>query len=99
MPERSLPSSPPSIGPHLLSLSGMTKEKITSILDAAETFLDVGHQTVKKVPVLRGKTLVNLFYESSTRTRSSFEIAAKRLSADVINVTPSQSSVDRKSVV
>lgn len=94
MPDRSLPAAF-SLGPHLLSLSGMSKERITSILDAAETFLDVGHQTVKKVPVLRGKTLVNLFYESSTRTRSSFEIAAKRLSADVINVTPSQSSVTK----
>jgi aspartate carbamoyltransferase catalytic subunit len=73
----------------------MTQERITGILDAAEAFLDVGQQTVKKVPVLRGKTLVNLFYESSTRTRSSFEIAAKRLSADVINVTPSQSSVTK----
>jgi aspartate carbamoyltransferase catalytic subunit len=73
----------------------MTQERIVGILDAAEAFLDVGQQSVKKVPVLRGKTLVNLFYESSTRTRSSFEIAAKRLSADVINVTPSQSSVTK----
>lgn len=95
MPDRLMPSPIPAFGPHLLSLSGMTREKITGILDAAEAFLDVGQQTVKKVPVLRGKTLVNLFYESSTRTRSSFEIAAKRLSADVINVTPSQSSVTK----
>ncbi len=95
MPERLMPSPLPAFGPHLLSLSGMTQERIVGILDAAEAFLDVGQQSVKKVPVLRGKTLVNLFYESSTRTRSSFEIAAKRLSADVINVTPSQSSVTK----
>ena len=95
MPERLMPMPLAAFGPHLLSLSGMTQERIVGILDAAEAFLDVGQQSVKKVPVLRGKTLVNLFYESSTRTRSSFEIAAKRLSADVINVTPSQSSVTK----
>ncbi len=90
-----LPTGGPPFGPHLLSVSSMSPEVLTGILDTAESFLEVGHQSVKKVPVLRGKTLVNLFYESSTRTRSSFEIAAKRLSADVINVTPSQSSVTK----
>jgi aspartate carbamoyltransferase catalytic subunit len=87
------PSS--GLGPHLLSVSDLTEESIRGILDTAESFLDLGQQTVKKVPVLRGKTLVNLFYESSTRTRSSFEIAAKRLSADVINVSATQSSVTK----
>ncbi|MCL4486295.1 MAG: aspartate carbamoyltransferase catalytic subunit [Nitrospirae bacterium] len=90
-----LAAEAPSFGPHLLSVAGLSPEVMTGILDTAESFLEVGHQTVKKVPVLRGKTLVNLFYESSTRTRSSFEIAAKRLSADVINVTTSQSSVTK----
>lgn len=83
------------LGPHLLSISDLTTEAICGILDTAESFIDLGQQTVKKVPVLRGKTLVNLFYESSTRTRSSFEIAAKRLSADVINVSTTQSSVTK----
>ena len=90
-----LATGAPPFGPHLLSVSGLSPEVLTGILDTAESFLEVGHQTVKKVPVLRGKTLVNLFYESSTRTRSSFEIAAKRLSADVINVSPTQSSVTK----
>lgn len=83
------------LGPHLLSVSDLTPDSVRGILDTAESFLDLRHQTVKKVPVLRGKTLVNLFYESSTRTRSSFEIAAKRLSADVINVSATQSSVTK----
>lgn len=85
----------PSFGPHLLSVVDLSPEALTGILDTAESFLEVGHQSVKKVPVLRGKTLVNLFYESSTRTRSSFEIAAKRLSADVINISTTQSSVTK----
>ncbi|MCL5285729.1 MAG: aspartate carbamoyltransferase catalytic subunit [Nitrospirae bacterium] len=85
----------PAFGPHLLSVVDLSPEVLTGILDTAESFLEVGHQSVKKVPVLRGKTLVNLFYESSTRTRSSFEIAAKRLSADVINISTTQSSVTK----
>ncbi|AIA30913.1 MULTISPECIES: aspartate carbamoyltransferase catalytic subunit [Leptospirillum] len=78
---------------HLLSVEDLSTEEMNGIFRTADSFLDLSSRTVKKVPSLRGKTLVNLFYEPSTRTRTSFEIAAKRLSADVINITTSQSSV------
>ena len=78
---------------HLLSVEDLTTDEMNGIFRTADSFLDLSSRTVKKVPSLRGKTLVNLFYEPSTRTRTSFEIAAKRLSADVINITTSQSSV------
>jgi aspartate carbamoyltransferase catalytic subunit len=78
---------------HLLSVRQLSAEDITRILDTAESFREVGTRVIKKVPALRGRTVVNLFYESSTRTRISFEIAAKRLSADVINFSTSGSSV------
>ena len=71
----------------------MTADEITSILDTAATFKDVSERDIKKVPALRGKTVINLFYEASTRTRTSFELAGKRLSADVINISTSTSSV------
>jgi aspartate carbamoyltransferase catalytic subunit len=77
----------------LLTTSEMSAEEVTSILDTALPFKDLFKRSVKKVPTLRGKTVLNLFYEPSTRTRSSFEIAAKRLSADVINFSVSTSSV------
>ncbi|MDG2252603.1 MAG: aspartate carbamoyltransferase catalytic subunit [Methylophilaceae bacterium] len=77
---------------HLLSIEGMSKELITKIFDIAETFLKIGKHDVKKVPLLRGKTVCNLFFENSTRTRTTFEIAAKRLSADVLNLDISSSS-------
>jgi len=77
---------------HLLGIEGLTVEEITSILNAAESFFDVSRRAVRKVPTLRGKTIVNLFYEPSTRTRTSFELAGKRLSADVINISASSSS-------
>ena len=78
---------------HLLSIDDVTAEDIVRILDTAESFREVGTRVIKKVPALRGRTVVNLFYENSTRTRISFELAAKRLSADVINFTTSGTSV------
>jgi aspartate carbamoyltransferase catalytic subunit len=77
----------------LLGLEYLTKEEIELILDTAESFKEVSTREIKKVPALRGKTAVNLFYEPSTRTRVSFEVAAKRLSADVINIATETSSV------
>ena len=77
----------------LLGLEELNKEEIELILATAESFKEVSTREIKKVPALRGKTVVNLFYEPSTRTRVSFEVAAKRLSADVINITSEASSV------
>jgi aspartate carbamoyltransferase catalytic subunit len=77
----------------LLSLATLTAEDIRLILETADSFKEVTGREIKKVPALRGKTVVNLFFEPSTRTRTSFELAAKRLSADVINFSPSSSSV------
>jgi aspartate carbamoyltransferase catalytic subunit len=77
----------------LLCIKGMTADEIKLILDTAATFKDVSERDIKKVPALRGKTVINLFYEASTRTRTSFELAGKRLSADVINISTSTSSV------
>ncbi len=79
----------------LLSIKGMTADEIKLILDTASTFKDVSERDIKKVPTLRGKTVINLFYEASTRTRTSFELAGKRLSADVINISTSTSSVTK----
>ncbi|MBU1752865.1 aspartate carbamoyltransferase catalytic subunit [bacterium] len=78
---------------HLLGIQDLTAEDISLILDTASSFKEVSAREVKKVPTLRGHTVVNLFYEPSTRTRTSFEIAAKRLSADVLNIAISTSSV------
>jgi aspartate carbamoyltransferase catalytic subunit len=77
---------------HLLSIEGLPREVIHHILDTAGTFLSVNDRDVKKVPLLRGKSVFNLFFENSTRTRTTFEIAAKRLSADVINLDIARSS-------
>ena len=77
---------------HFLSIDGLDRQILTDILDTAESFAGVTEQTVKKVPLLRGKTIVNLFFEASTRTRTTFELAAKRLSADVLNINVTQSS-------
>ncbi len=77
---------------HLLTAEGLSGQTILEILDTAESFVSVGEREIKKVPLLRGKTVVNLFFESSTRTRTTFEIAAKRLSADVINLNVAVSS-------
>ncbi len=80
---------------HLLSMRDLTTEDVVHILDTAESFREVGTRVIKKVPALRGRTIVNLFYENSTRTRISFELAAKRLSADVINFATGSSSVTK----
>jgi len=80
---------------HLLGLQGVSKEDIQTILDTAHTFREILERPIKKVPTLQGKTIVNLFYESSTRTRISFELAEKRLSADAINFSISGSSVSK----
>jgi len=77
---------------HLLTLDGLPRATLTQILDTAESFMDVGEREVKKVPLLRGKSIFNLFFEPSTRTRTTFEIAAKRLSADVVNLNIATSS-------
>src|SRR5882757_2069594 len=77
---------------HLLSTEGLPREVLVHILDTAGTFLSVNDREVKKVPLLRGKSVFNLFFENSTRTRTTFEIAAKRLSADVINLDIARSS-------
>jgi aspartate carbamoyltransferase catalytic subunit len=77
---------------HLLSIEGLPQAVLTQILDTAGTFLSVSERDVKKVPLLRGKSVFNLFFENSTRTRTTFEIAAKRLSADVINLDIARSS-------
>ncbi len=80
---------------HLLSLDGLPKSILTAILDTAAPFTEVAEREVKKLPLLRGKSVFNLFFENSTRTRTTFEIAAKRLSADVINLNVSTSSTKK----
>lgn len=80
---------------HFLTTEGLSRELLTRILDTAESFAAVGERAVKKVPLLRGRTIVNLFYEPSTRTRTTFELAAKRLSADVLNINVSTSSTTK----
>jgi aspartate carbamoyltransferase catalytic subunit len=83
------------IGHHLISIDDLDRAGIERILDRAESFAEVFGREIKKVPALRGRTVVNLFYEASTRTSSSFELAAKRLSADVVSVRSAGSSVDK----
>jgi aspartate carbamoyltransferase catalytic subunit len=80
---------------HLISIDDLDRAGIERVLDRAESFAEVSGREIKKVPALRGRTVVNLFYEASTRTSSSFELAAKRLSADVVNVKSSDSSVEK----
>ncbi len=84
---------------HLLTIEGLPRQTLLDILNTAESFISVGEREIKKVPLLRGKTVVNLFFESSTRTRTTFEIAAKRLSADVINLAVAQSSTTKGETV
>src|SRR5438552_6618856 len=79
----------------LLGIQDISREEILEILDTAESFQEVSTRPIKKVPTLRGKTVINLFFEPSTRTRTSFEIAGKRLSADVVNISSSSSSVTK----
>lgn len=80
---------------HLLGIQDLSQEEIIQVLDTAESFREISERPIKKVPALRGKTIINLFFEASTRTRTSFEIAGKRLSADVVNVSLSTSSVSK----
>jgi aspartate carbamoyltransferase catalytic subunit len=80
---------------NLLGIRGMSAGEIAHFLDTAETFREVSEREIKKVPTLRGRTVINLFFEPSTRTRTSFEIAGKRLSADVINISSASSSVTK----
>jgi aspartate carbamoyltransferase catalytic subunit len=83
------------IGRDLLGIEDLGREDIERILDTAERMGEIGERVVKKVPTLRGRTVVNLFFEASTRTRASFEIAGKRLSADVVNFSPASSSLKK----
>jgi len=80
---------------HFLTIDGLSRELLTEILDKAESFAGVTERTVKKVPLLRGKVIANLFFEPSTRTRTTFELAAKRLSADVLNIHISTSATTK----
>ena len=80
---------------HLLSIDDLTRDDIERILGRAESFAEISGRTIKKVPTLRGRTVINLFYEASTRTSSSFELAAKRLSADLVNIKSAGSAVDK----
>lgn len=79
----------------IIALRDLTKEEIELLLSTAENMREINSRDIKKVPTLRGKTIINLFYESSTRTRTSFEIAGKRLSADTVNISPSTSSATK----
>lgn len=85
----------PPLGKDLLGLEGLSSDQIRLILDTAEPFKEVSERAIKKVPTLRGKTIVNLFFEASTRTRTSFEFAEKRLSADTVNIAASGSAVEK----
>ncbi|MEP6572777.1 MAG: aspartate carbamoyltransferase catalytic subunit [Gemmatimonadota bacterium] len=87
--------TPPTLGKDLVGLEHLSADQIRLILDTAEPFKEVSERPIKKVPALRGKTIVNLFFEASTRTRISFEFAEKRLSADTVNVAVSGSSVSK----
>ncbi|MCP4038993.1 MAG: aspartate carbamoyltransferase catalytic subunit [bacterium] len=83
------------IGQDLIGIKDLTREQIETILETAQSMTEVAGREIKKVPTLRGRTIINLFFEDSTRTRSSFEIAGKRLSADVVNFSPSSSSLNK----
>jgi aspartate carbamoyltransferase catalytic subunit len=80
---------------HIIALRDLSKEDIELLIASAESMREINCRDIKKVPTLRGKTIINLFYEASTRTRTSFEIAGKRLSADTVNITPSSSSATK----
>ena len=84
-----------TLGKDLLGLEELTGEQIRLVLDTAEPFKEISERAIKKVPALRGSTIVNLFFENSTRTRISFEFAEKRLSADTVNVSVAGSSVSK----
>ncbi|NOQ15307.1 MAG: aspartate carbamoyltransferase catalytic subunit, partial [Methyloprofundus sp.] len=80
---------------HFLSIEGLNKDLITEILDTAESFANISEKNVKKIPLLRGKTIVNLFFENSTRTRATFELAATRLSADILSMNIATSATSK----
>ena len=80
---------------HIIALRDLSKDDIELLLDTAESMREINNREIKKVPTLRGKTIINLFYEASTRTRTSFEIAGKRLSADTVNIASSSSSATK----
>jgi len=80
---------------HLLAIEDLSRDEIEAILERAESFAEVGRRDIKKVPTLRGRTIASVFYESSTRTSASFELAAKRLSADLVSVKAAGSSVEK----
>lgn len=94
-PEGGISRPAPFLGKDLIGLEHLSREQITAILDTAEPFKEISERRIKKVPVLRGQTIVNLFMEPSTRTRISFEFAEKRLSADTVNIAASGSSVQK----
>jgi aspartate carbamoyltransferase catalytic subunit len=81
--------------PHIISINDLTKKDVLTILQTAESFKEISERPIKKVPTLRGKTVVNCFFEDSTRTRLSFEIAEKRLSADTVNISKSGSAMQK----
>ena len=91
--DASAPAAARLKGKDLLGIEEMSTAEIRLVLDTAEAMKEIAARPIKKVPALRGKTVINLFYEASTRTRTSFELAGKRLSADVINISTSTSSV------
>ena len=80
---------------HLLSIADLTRADVDRLMERADSFAEVSRRDIKKVPTLRGRTVVSLFYESSTRTSASFELAAKRLSADLVSIKAAGSSVDK----
>jgi aspartate carbamoyltransferase catalytic subunit len=88
-------ATPAALGKDLVGLESLSADQIRTILDTAEPFKEISERRIKKVPVLRGKTIVNLFFEASTRTRISFEFAEKRLSADTVNIVAMGSSVQK----
>lgn len=91
-----IPETPPPFDrKDLVGIEGLSREEVGLLLDTAASFRDVSERVIKKVPTLRGRTVINVFYEASTRTRTSFEIAGKRLSADVVNISASSSSVSK----
>jgi aspartate carbamoyltransferase catalytic subunit len=94
-PQQNIQLDPQGRLRHFLTIEGLSRELLTEILDTAESFTGVSERTVKKVPLLRGKVITNLFFETSTRTRTTFEVAAKRLSADVLSLNINASSTSK----
>ena len=90
-----IPDPTPLPSRHLLSIDSLSRDEIDELLDLTDTFVEVGRRAIPKVPALRGRTVVSLFYEDSTRTRLSFDTAAKRLSADTMSFAVSSSSVNK----